>query len=133
MEGVEVCGELISRDNPWRDRIHVGPFDESFEPRGHFSLILMLDVLEHLTDPCAALQHVSRLLAPDGLVLIHVPAFQSLWTSHDELNHHYTRYSKRSLQEVLREASLWAESLQYTFYWTCPREAGHSREGTALP
>ncbi len=120
VEGVEVCGDLISRQNPWRSSIHVGPFDETFNPRGHFSLILLLDVLEHLADPCAALRHVSRLLTPDGLVVIHVPALESLWTTHDDLNHHYTRYSRRTLQDVLRAASLWAESLRYTFYWTCP-------------
>ena len=120
VQGVEVCGELISRDNPWRDRIHVGPFDESFAPRGEFSVILMLDVLEHMSDPCGALRHVHRLLAPDGFVLIHVPAFMSLWTSHDELNQHFTRYTQRSLRQVLETASLRAQRMQYTFYWTCP-------------
>ena len=120
VQGVEVCGNLVSQDNPWRSKIYVGPFDERYQPGGRFSLILMLDVLEHFADPLAALRHVDRLLAPEGLVLIHVPAFRSLWTSHDDLNHHYTRYTEESLRHVLSEASLDVASIQYTFYWTCP-------------
>lgn len=120
VEGVEICGDLVSPDNPWRDRIHIGPFDETFESSGRYDVILMLDVLEHFAHPVRALQHARDLLAPGGFVLIHVPAFPALWTSHDDLNHHYTRYSKRSLQQVLHKSSLTAEYMQYTFYWTCP-------------
>jgi hypothetical protein len=80
----------------------------------------MLDVLEHLARPRRALHHVRRLLAPGGMAVIHVPAFPALWTSHDELNHHFTRYTKRSLRQVIRDARLTEEHMQYTFYWTCP-------------
>ena len=51
VHGVEVNRQLVSPDNPHRDRIHVGPFDDSYQPGRQFSVILMLDVLEHLPDP----------------------------------------------------------------------------------
>jgi 2-polyprenyl-3-methyl-5-hydroxy-6-metoxy-1,4-benzoquinol methylase len=35
----------------------------------------MLDVLEHLEDPVAALRHALGLLAPEGTMIITVPAF----------------------------------------------------------
>ncbi len=120
VHGVEVCSDLVSADNPWRSRIYVGPFDEQYQPARKFDLILMLDVLEHFADPIAALQHAGRLLRPNGLLLIHVPAFRTLWTSHDDFNHHYTRYSKGSLTQSLHEADFGVSHLQYTFYWTCP-------------
>ncbi len=133
VQGVEVCGELIAKDSPWRDRIYVGPFDEGYRPAGRFSLILMLDVLEHFADPLDALLHAGRLLEPQGLLVIHVPAFRSLWTSHDDLNHHFTRYTKQSLSDVLSEASLKLDTLQYTFHWTCPVKLAIRVKEWALP
>lgn len=120
VEGVEVNGELVSADNPWRDQIYVGPFDQLYQPARKFSLILMLDVLEHFADPLAALQHATQLLQPDGALLLHVPAFRSLWTSHDDFNHHYTRYTARSLRRLLHQTDCRIERMQYTFYWTFP-------------
>jgi 2-polyprenyl-3-methyl-5-hydroxy-6-metoxy-1,4-benzoquinol methylase len=120
VDGVEVCADLVSADNPHRERIHVGPFDDSFQPSRQYTAILMLDVLEHLPDPVAALRKTHSLLAPDGKLLIHVPAFRSLWTNHDVLNQHYTRYDRRSLMGLVQKASLVVERMKYLFYWTCP-------------
>lgn len=114
-EGIEVEGELIRPDNPWRSRIHVGPFDESYRPSGRFSAILMLDVLEHLPDPRRALTLARELLAPDGRLIVTVPAFLHLWTSHDDLNHHYIRYSRRSLRAVADAAGCSWRSSCYFF------------------
>jgi 2-polyprenyl-3-methyl-5-hydroxy-6-metoxy-1,4-benzoquinol methylase len=54
----------------------------------------MLDALEHLENPVAALRHVCELLTPEGTFIATVPAFMALWTNHDVLNHHFTRYTK---------------------------------------
>ena len=120
VEGVEVCADLVSPGSPWRDQIHVGPFDESFQPEGQYDRILMLDVLEHFENPLAALRHARTLLAPNGILVIHVPALRMLWTSHDDVNHHYTRYTRRTLRQVVHQASLNVESMRYLFHWTCP-------------
>jgi SAM-dependent methyltransferase len=120
VEGVEVDDSLVAPDGPWRSRIHVCPFDERFQPGRRYSLILMLDVLEHLSDPVAALSHARDLLTGDGTLLITVPALRLLWTAHDDMNHHYTRYTKRSFRRVAEPAGLWIEQLRYLFQWTCP-------------
>ena len=120
VHGVELNGSLVSADNPWRERIYVGPFDQRFRPSSRFDIILMLDVLEHLPDPRAALEHAESLLEPDGLLVIHVPAFMALWTMHDELNHHYTRYSKSTLLDLLRQTHVKVATCRYTFHWTFP-------------
>ena len=78
VEGVEVDPLTVSADGPWRQRIHIGPFDESYRPERQFDLILMLDVLEHLPKPAAALQHAASLLSRDGVVLVTVPAFRAV-------------------------------------------------------
>ncbi len=102
VQGVESTAELVDPNGQHRSRIHVGPFDESFEPGERFSLILMLDVLEHMEDPVAALRKAWSLLVPGGTLLITVPAFMLLWTQHDVLNHHLVRYTKSSIRTGCR-------------------------------
>ena len=117
VEGIELAADVISSDNPFRERIHIGPFDRSFQPGKKYSLILMLDVLEHLPEPVEALRNALSLLKPNGALLVTVPAFQALWTSHDELNYHFTRYSKATFTEVAEKAGLRTMESRYLFYW----------------
>jgi 2-polyprenyl-3-methyl-5-hydroxy-6-metoxy-1,4-benzoquinol methylase len=118
VEGVEPAEALVSLDGPHRERIHVVPFDERFDTGRRYSLITMLDVLEHLPDPVAALRHALDLLEPDGVFLATVPAFMALWTRHDDLNHHYTRYTKQSFGALARAAGLRIAEERYFFRWT---------------
>jgi SAM-dependent methyltransferase len=117
-EGVEADSGLVRAEGPWRQRIHVGPF-ESFGHGRRYGLVLMLDVLEHLTNPASALQHALSLLEPEGRIVITVPAFRSLWTSHDDFNQHVTRFTRRSFAHVASAASMHIETSRYFFYWTC--------------
>jgi SAM-dependent methyltransferase len=118
--GVESDESLVPPDSPHRARIHVGPFETGFTPDRCFGLIVMLDVLEHLRDPVAALAQARRLLQPEGRVLITVPAFPLLWTHHDDLNQHFARYRKRSLAAVAGQAGLKVLSSRYCFHWLFP-------------
>ena len=59
------------------------PFDDA-----SFDLITLLDVLEHIEDDRGALQGLRRVARPGGMLLITVPAYPRLWSSHDELNLH---------------------------------------------
>jgi SAM-dependent methyltransferase len=118
VEGVEPGGDLVSAHGPHRSRIHVAPFDASFDVGRRYSLIVMLDVLEHLPDPAASLRHALSLLEPDGVFLATVPAFNALWTRHDDLNHHYTRYDKGSFGRLADEAGLRIDQSRYFFHWT---------------
>jgi SAM-dependent methyltransferase len=69
-----------------------------------FDLIIGLDLLEHLDEDVAALQELYRVGKPGGILCVTVPAFQFLWSHHDELNHHKRRYTKHALQERLQSA-----------------------------
>jgi SAM-dependent methyltransferase len=124
VEGVEPAAELVRPDNPHRGRIHVCPFDKEFEPGKGYGLILMLDVLEHLENPVAALQHALELLVPTGTLIATVPAFMTLWTNHDVINHHRIRYTKRTFGEIAGSAGLRIREERYVFYWTFPVKLG---------
>jgi SAM-dependent methyltransferase len=69
-----------------------------------FDLAASLDVIEHLEDDLAALRELRRVVAPGGSLLVTVPAYQWLWSGHDEINHHFRRYTRRSLQRAGEQA-----------------------------
>ena len=124
IEGVEVESELVDTNGPHCQHIHITPFDANFKPAGLFSLILMLDVLEHLDNPREALLHAHSLLAPHGALLVTVPAFRLLWTNHDVINHHRIRYRRKTLRPLLREANFKIVEERYWYQWTCPVKLG---------
>src|SRR6266545_1573241 len=51
VEGIEMDPTGVTPGGRWASRIHIQPFDESFQPGRQYALVLMLDVLEHFADP----------------------------------------------------------------------------------
>lgn len=81
-----------------------------------YDLMLLLDVLEHVDHPgayLADLQH--RFVVPKGRVLITVPAFQQLWSRHDEFLDHRRRYDRRRLLTLVDGAGLRVRRSGYLF------------------
>lgn len=81
--------------------------------QGPFDVIALLDVLEHIEGDVAALRALAAKLKPGGFLVLTVPAFQFLWSEHDEFHHHHRRYSRRQLERVLREGDFIAEKISY--------------------
>jgi SAM-dependent methyltransferase len=134
VNGVEPDATLVGDDPAVRRRIHVGPFDESYQPGQRFGLILMLDVIEHLDDPAGALRRALSMLEPKGLILLTVPAFRTLWTTHDDVNEHRTRYTKGSMRPLARSSGMRIEQMEYFFFWTAPvKLAQRAVEGILRP
>jgi SAM-dependent methyltransferase len=71
---------------------------------GHYDLIVLLDVLEHIPDDTGALIALRSKLAPGGRLLLAVPAMPSLWSGHDVAHHHQRRYTARTLEAVVSAA-----------------------------
>jgi SAM-dependent methyltransferase len=81
-----------------------------------FQGIIATDVIEHIEDDEAALRECFRVLRPKGIFLITVPAYEWLWSGHDELFGHKRRYLKRDLLKKAREAGF--EILFDSYYVT---------------
>jgi SAM-dependent methyltransferase len=75
-----------------------------------FDLAVSLDVIEHLQDDRGALRELRRVVAPGGALLVTVPAYQWLWSGHDEINHHHRRYNRATLLAAARDGG-----------WRCER------------
>lgn len=124
VEGLESDSTAIAQSGAWRDRIHQGYLDDSFQPTGRYDVVLMLDVLEHVEDPEDVLRRTRDLLAVGGRIVITVPAFRWLWTRHDDLNHHLRRYTTRELSGSLIRAGLHPVRSRYLFHSLVPLKLG---------
>ncbi len=93
-------------------------------PRGHYHLIAVLDVVEHIENDVAALAAMRDCLAPGGRILITVPAHAWMWSAHDEVNHHHRRYSKKTLRAAIAAAGMRPEKLGYFNSLLFPLAAG---------
>lgn len=80
--------------------------DEVPYQQEQFDLITLLDVLEHVEDDRNTLGVLGSLLKPGGYLLISVPAFPFLWSTHDEVHHHKRRYFLGELKSKLENAGL---------------------------
>lgn len=78
-------------------------------------LVLMLDVIEHVDDDVGLVSEYVR-RAPDGArFLISVPAFDFLWSSHDDFLGHRRRYTADELDFVVANAGLERLDIRYFF------------------
>lgn len=69
-------------------------------------LVLLMDVLEHVADDIGLLQAAAGRVRPGGRVLVTVPAFQWLWSPHDELLGHLRRYRLDEVEGLVARAGL---------------------------
>ena len=113
--GIESDVASVAPDNPWNDRIICGELDDAYAPPAPFDLTLMLDVLEHVPAAGALLRNARRILADSGRIVVTVPAFQWLWTAHDEMNHHVKRYTAHEISSLIRESGLVVTETRYLF------------------
>jgi SAM-dependent methyltransferase len=69
---------------------------------GKADAVLLLDVLEHIEDDRAALSEAARIVSPGGLLILTVPACPWLWTRRDVYHHHFRRYTRSGLSDMIR-------------------------------
>ena len=84
--------------------VHVGRLEQLPWDDGTFDLITCLDVVEHVPDDVSALTELLRVSRPGAWLLVTVPAYQALWSLHDEANHHFRRYSRTMLRRATTAA-----------------------------
>lgn len=77
-------------------------------------LVLMMDVLEHVDDDVGLLKQYLG-IAPGARVLVTVPAFQSIWSAHDEFLGHRRRYTLATLRRTVELAGARELSGHYYF------------------
>ena len=104
-------GRSLGRRNMARALVTAAPFASET-----FDVVTSFDVLYALAekDDRAALAEMFRLTRPGGYILINVAAMPILRGDHSVLSHEVRRYSRRSLDSLVRDAGFSVERLTYT-------------------
>lgn len=101
----------------------VGDYIELSPTLGQFNLTMALDSVEHFSDERAVLSAIAQNTLPGGVVIVTVPAYRWLWSSHDEENEHYRRYTRKRLRQALEQSGLNVERTGYVFASLVPPKA----------
>lgn len=105
VDGFDLNDEVLSQALPINGKtILYNFFEKNADFKGHYDLILLLDVLEHLEDDENFLKTLAWHLADNGRLLINVPANQRLFSKYDEAVGHWRRYDINSLRTVLEKS-----------------------------
>ena len=109
--GLEVmeAGARFARETLGLD-VRLGTLEDAGLPAGSYDAVVLLDVIEHLHDPRAALAQARSLLRPGGALLLFTPNYDALsrralgtaWAVLSPVEHLYY-FTGGSLDRLLRE------------------------------
>lgn len=80
---------------------------------GPFDSVICFNVLEHIRDDEGALRHFHSQLAPDGHLLLLVPAHPFLFGAVDRSVHHERRYKREPLRRLLQQSGFSVRTIRY--------------------
>ena len=95
-------------------------------------LVLMIDVIEHVDDDVGLIADYARRARSGARFVISVPAFNFLWSGHDEFLEHRRRYTLEGLRSVVARAGLDVLDARYFFGMLFPAVAALRMADRAL-
>lgn len=70
-------------------------------PDNCIDAIILLNVLEHIEDDTTTLKQIYRILKPNGVLILEVPAGPHLYDAHDKICMHFRRYTLTKLCKLI--------------------------------
>jgi ubiquinone/menaquinone biosynthesis C-methylase UbiE len=113
LRGIDVSTACVDACRSRGIEASIGDASSLLYADGSIGLVTILDALEHIEDESGTLREIARVLAPDGVVLVTVPAYSWLYGPHDQLNQHVRRYTRPRLVAAIRAAGLRVEQATY--------------------
>ena len=75
--------------------------------------IIASDIVEHIENDKLAVSEIFRVLKKNSFAIITVPAFNFLWSKHDDSSMHKRRYTKKTLSNLIKETNFKIEKIFY--------------------
>lgn len=98
----------------WGVRVDPGFLPDKLPyPPQSFDAVCCFDVIEHVDQDREAVAALAGLLKPGGCLVATVPAYQWMWSHHDELHHHKRRYTLPQIRRLFADAGLQIERASY--------------------
>lgn len=112
------CLEMLRRRYAGRPNLHAvacDAADPAFRGLRRYApdSCICLNVLEHVKDDERALEAMAFVLDPGGVVVLLVPAFQSLYGPIDRNLAHYRRYRRADIRRLARTAGFSVARVHY--------------------
>jgi SAM-dependent methyltransferase len=115
VEGCDVNLAALRQARPGRGGLYFYDIHQRRpEWQQFFASMVLLDTLEHIHDTRQFLESIAFHLRPGGVLLINVPALQSLYSRYDVAAGHVKRYTTAVLRQELQSAGF---SLVRSAYW----------------
>lgn len=90
----------------------VKSYAEDLAPNS-YDVIYAFNVMEHVEKDYEVFDQLTKALRKNGVIIIYVPAFQSIYSSMDELVGHFRRYRKGHLWFMANRSGLDVKKLHY--------------------
>lgn len=103
VEGLDISASAVRATYGRHHDVWLADIQHTPLPDRCFHVVTCLDVLEHVPDDRRALSELLRVTRPGGTIVVTVPAYPSLWSSHDVANEHFRRYRRTSLRCLAAE------------------------------
>ena len=112
--GVDIAKEAIGFcQKKGLEKVYLGDAQKLPFGSKKFDLVTAFDTLEHVKDDKKALKEFYRVLQGGGMILLTVPAHPVIWSSHDDRNQHYRRYTKDDFRSKVLEAGFKIKRITY--------------------
>lgn len=102
-----------------KPRILVGDMVELADglAKDPFDVVVCSEVLEHVDDPKAVILAMHKVLKPNGLIVITIPALMRYWSSQDEVAGHQRRFEYDAFEALMTECGF---KIENHFGWGTP-------------
>jgi 2-polyprenyl-3-methyl-5-hydroxy-6-metoxy-1,4-benzoquinol methylase len=101
-------------ENIYKVDLAVEEFGSAYpELLNKFDTIIAMNVVEHIQDDHLAIRNCRKMLAPNGHLIILVPAYSFLFNSFDRELVHFRRYNKKTLTKLFTDEKLEIIHKQY--------------------
>lgn len=106
---------------PGRGRtLYYDIMEEREEFKERYDAIVLFDVLEHIKETKPFLHALANHLKPSGILIINVPALQSLYSNYDKAVGHFKRYGKNDAESELNDAGFKVIDMRYWGFALAP-------------
>lgn len=112
LEVDEYFVDIINKNN----KLKVNSVYDSFSKiTKKYDLVVFMDVLEHIEHYDKFLNDLANIMTDNAVGVMSVPAYQSLFSKHDQNLRHFRRYSWRLIEDQLKNKFTIQNKIGYNF------------------